>query len=256
MAEQIIVETHVHICEPSFDADRDEMLKRSFDNGIRKMINIGADVEENKKVIKFEKEGVFKSIGLHPHYIDKINDDVFNEIKEFIKNTKKIVAIGEIGLDYFKSPSSREFQMEIFEKFLMIAKECDLPVIIHSREAHDDVYGILREHKIKRRGIIHCFSGGLDIAKKFIDLGYFLGIGGVVTFPNSGVLKETVKNISVENIVLETDAPWLAPQPQRGKRNEPAYLNYVIEELARIKNMDKNDIIRQTTKNAEEIFNI
>jgi len=256
MPEQFIVETHVHICEPRFDADRDEMLKRSFESGIRKIINIGADVEENKKVIKFEKEGVFKSIGLHPHYIDEINDDVFNEIEGFIKNIKKIVAIGEIGLDYFKSPTSRELQTEIFKKFLIIAKEHNLPVIIHSRDAHEDVYDMLKEHKIERRGVIHCFTGGLDVAKKFIDLGYFLGIGGVVTFPNSGALKETIKNISIENVVLETDAPWLAPQQQRGKRNEPAYLNYVIEEIARIKNLDKNDIIRQTTKNAEEIFNI
>lgn len=256
MKEQIIIETHVHICEPRYDTDREEMLKRSFENGIKKLINIGADIEENKRVAGFEWEGVFKSIGLHPHYLNKFNDDVFNVIKGFIKNTKKIVAIGEIGLDYFKSPFPKERQVEVFRKFLTVAKEFNFPVIIHSRDAHNDIYNILKEYNIERKGIIHCFTGDFDTAKKFIDIGYLIGIGGVVTFPNAGLLKDTVKKLPIEFMVLETDAPWLAPQQQRGKRNEPAYLKYIIEEIAQIKNMDKNDIIEHTTKNAERIFNI
>ncbi len=256
MDEQIIVETHVHICEPRYDADREEMLKRSFENGIKKLINIGADIEENRRVVEFERDGVFKSIGLHPHYIDKFSENVFNEIKGFIKNKKNIVAAGEIGLDYFKSPSSKENQTGVFRKFLAVAKEFYLPVIIHSRDAHSDIYGILKEYNIERKGVIHCFTGDFETAQKFIDIGYLIGIGGVVTFPNAKILKETVKKIPIENIVLETDAPWLAPQQQRGKRNEPAYLKYIIEEIAKIKNIDENVIIQQTTKNAEKIFNI
>jgi len=256
MKEQIIIETHVHICEPRYDADREEMLQRSFENRVKKLINIGADIEENKRVAHFEREEVFKSIGLHPHYIDKFNDAVFNEIKELIKETKKIVAIGEIGLDYFKSPSPKERQAEVLRKFLDIAKEYHLPVIIHSRDAHDDIYDILKEYNIEKKGVIHCFTGDYDTAKKFIDIGYLIGIGGVITFPNAKLLKETVKKLPMEFIVLETDAPWLAPQQQRGKRNEPAYLKYIIEEIARIKNTDENDIIEYTTKNAERVFNI
>ncbi len=256
MMEQIIIETHVHICEPRFDADREEMLKRCFESGVKKLINIGADIEENKKVADFEREGVYKSIGLHPHYIEKFNDAVFNETKEIIKNTTKIVAIGEIGLDYYKSPSPVEQQKEFFKKFLNIAKEYNLPVIIHSRDAHNDVYAILKEFNIERKGIIHCFTGDFETAQKFIDIGYLIGIGGVVTFPNAGVLKDTVKKLPLDFFVLETDAPWLAPQQQRGKRNEPAYLKYVIEEIARIKNISGDDIIERTTKNAERVLGI
>jgi TatD DNase family protein len=256
MENRIIVETHVHICEPRYDNDREEMLKRSFENGIKKMINIGADIEETRKVVDFEHDGIFKSIGLHPHYIDKFDENLFNEIKGYIKNKKNIIAIGEIGLDYFKSPSSEEQQKKVFKKFLTLAKNNNLPVIIHSREAHMDVYEILKEYDIEKKGVIHCFTGDYETAKKFIDAGYFLGIGGVLTFPNAKVIKETVKRISIEHIVLETDAPWLAPQQQRGKRNEPLYLKYVIEEIARIKNMDENDVIEYTTNNAERIFDI
>lgn len=256
MKEQIIVETHVHICEPRYDVDREEILKRSFENGVKKLINIGADIEENRKVADFDREGVFKSIGLHPHYIDKFNDNIFNEITQLIRNTKNIIAIGEIGLDYYKSPSPKKSQIEVFKKFLSLAREYDLPVIIHSRDAHSDIYDILKEYNINRKGIIHCFTGEPETAQKFIDIGYFIGIGGVVTFPNAEILKDTVRKIPVEFMVLETDAPWLAPQQQRGKRNEPSYLKYIIKEIACIKNIGENEIIEQTTKNAEKIFKI
>jgi TatD DNase family protein len=256
MKEKIIIETHVHICEPRYDADREEMLSRSFENGIKKLINIGADIEEGKKVAAFDREGVFKSIGLHPHYIEKCSEDVFNEIKARIKNCKNIVAIGEIGLDFFKSPTSKEKQTEVFKKFLTVARDFNLPVIIHSREAHNEVYEILKEFNIEKKGVIHCFTGDLNTAKKFIDIGYFLGIGGVITFPNAKILKDTVKEISIDFVVLETDAPWLAPQQQRGKRNEPMYLKYVISEIAKLKNVNEDEIIETTTKNAEKLFNI
>ncbi|MCX7698483.1 MAG: TatD family hydrolase [Candidatus Goldbacteria bacterium] len=256
MKEQIIVETHVHICEPRYDVDRDEMLKRSFESGVKKLINIGADIEENKKVADFDRDGIYKSIGLHPHYIDKFNEDVFNEIKGYIVNKKNIVAVGEIGLDYFKSPSSKENQILIFKKFLSVAKEYNLPVVIHSRDAHDDVYNILKEYNLEKKGVIHCFTGNFETAQKFIDIGYLIGIGGVITFPNAAILKDTVRKLPLEFMVLETDAPWLAPQQYRGKRNEPAYLKYIIEKIAEIKNISVDEVIINTTKNAEKIFNI
>jgi TatD DNase family protein len=252
----MIIDTHIHICDERYDSDREEMLLSAALNGVKKFINIGAEINENKRVINYQKEGVYKAIGLHPHYIQQLNDNEFLEIKGYLKNTKDIVAIGEIGLDFYKNETPAEKQEEVFKKFLQLSKEFDLPVIIHSREAHNEVFNLLKEFNINKKGVIHCFTGDTETAKKFIDIGYYLGIGGVVTFPNAKVLKETVKNISLDFLVLETDAPYLAPQQQRGKRNESAYLKYIIDEISILKNVDVKEIEEKTSHNAEKLFNL
>lgn len=252
----MIIDTHIHICDERYDIDREEMLLSAVLNGVKKFINIGAEISENKKVINYEKEGVYKAIGLHPHYIQQLNDNEFLEIKRYLKKTKGIVAIGEIGLDFYQNENHAEKQKEVFKKFLQLSKEFDLPVIIHSREAHNEVFSLLKEFNLNKKGVIHCFTGDTDTAKKFIDIGYFLGIGGVVTFPNAKILKETVKNISLDFLVLETDAPYLSPQKQRGKRNEPAYLKYIIDEISILKNVDVKEIEEKTSHNAEKLFNL
>jgi len=252
----MIIDTHIHICDERYDSDREEMLLSAALNGVKKFINIGAEINENKRVINYQKEGVYKAIGLHPHYIQQLNDNEFLEIKGYLKNTKDIVAIGEIGLDFYKNETPVEKQKEVFKKFLQLSKEFDLPVIIHSREAHNEVFNLLKEFNINKKGVIHCFTGDTETAKKFIDIGYHLGIGGVVTFPNAKILKETVKNISLDFLVLETDAPYLAPQQQRGKRNESAYLKYIIDEISILKNVDVKEIEEKTSHNAEKLFNL
>jgi TatD DNase family protein len=242
----LIIETHVHISDAKYDTDREEMLKRAEAAGIKKFINIGAEAAETRKVADFDRQGVYKSVGLHPHYAGEGNEAFYAEIKGYLKNRKNIVAIGEIGLDYFKSTTPKDVQERVFREFLGIAREAGLPVVIHSREAHEDTFNILREFNIERRGIIHCFTGDQETAKKFLGEGYVLGIGGVITFPNAGVLKQTVAQLPLDAIVLETDAPWLAPQQVRGKRNEPAFLRQVVTVIAGLKGVTEQEVERVT----------
>ncbi len=252
----MLIDTHAHLCDSRYDEDRYEMLLRAKQAGVNKFINVGAELEEARRVAEFEYEGVKGTIGLHPHYIGLLNDKVYDEFYRMLKDDKKnkIAAIGEIGLDYFKSPVSREEQLSGFRKLLILAREFDKPVVIHSREAHDDVYNELAANGPLKKGVIHCFTAGLEEARKFTDLGYMLGIGGVITFPNAGALRDTVKEIPADFLVLETDAPWLAPQDKRGKRNEPAFIKTVAQKVAEIKNMDFEAVCDITTENAVKTF--
>jgi len=253
----MIIDTHIHLCDAMYDADRGEMLKRAKNAGVNKLINVGADMDENRRICEFSEvctDGIYASIGLHPHYAGEFNDAVYREIKELADRCKCIKAVGEIGLDYYKNETPKEIQAGVFEHMLLLAKEKNLPVAIHSREAYDDAYAILKQHGPGKKGVLHCFGMDYDTAKKYIDLGYALGIGGVVTFKNAPVLKDAVRKIPLEHIVLETDAPYLAPQAHRGKRNEPSYLQYVVAEIAALKNIMPQEVERVTTENAERLF--
>lgn len=252
----MIIETHVHLCDEKYDADRDEILKRANEAGVMKFLNIGAELKEVRKIAIMEIDNVFKAMGLHPHNAHEFSPAVYDEIKGYFKAQKKAVAVGEIGLDYYKSTTPKELQEKVFRAFLDLAKELDLPVAIHSREAFDDVYKLLKEYGIRKRGVIHCFTGDVNNAKRFIDMGYMLGIGGVITYPNAETLRQAVSEVPLEWLVLETDAPWLAPQAERGKRNEPACLKHIVQALARVKNVSVETIESVTTENAENLFNI
>jgi TatD DNase family protein len=251
----MIIETHLHLCDEKFDADRDGVLDRARQAGVTKIINIGAELKEVRKIAAMDLTGVYKAMGLHPHNAHEFSEEVFAEIKGYLRG-KGAVAVGEIGLDYYKSTTPAELQEKVFRKFLEAANELDLPVVIHSREAHQDTYKILREFGIRKRGIIHCFTGGVEDALKFTELGYVLGIGGVVTFPNAGPLRDAVKEIPLERLVLETDAPWLAPKSVRGKRNEPAYLREIAAKVAEIKNVSTAAVEESTTAAAERVLGI
>ncbi len=251
----MFIDTHVHLCDSRYDSDRDAMLARAFDAGVKYHINIGAELPECRKVAAFEHPGVLKAVGLHPHYIDTLSLEVLEEFKGYF-SSGKMAAVGEIGLDYFKSPNSKESQIEAFEKLLSYASECLLPVIIHSREAHSDVAAILKKHNPPKKGIIHCFTGDYETAKTFHDMGYLLGIGGVVTFPNAGPLKDTVARMPLESLVLETDAPWLAPQNVRGKRNEPSYIPDIAIAVAGIKGIKTGEVEESTTANTAKMFGL
>jgi len=245
----MIFDTHVHICDSRYDPDRGAMLSAARQAGVTKFLNIGAEHEENIRVLDFREDGVFASVGLHPHYAEQLNDE-----SEALTNSayreKRAQAVGEIGLDFFKSPTGKDIQMKVFRFFMKQAVENGLPVIIHSREAHGEVYAVLKEFGPGLKGIIHCYTGGLKQAEMFAGLGFIMGIGGVLTFPNAGELRETVEKLPAEFIAAETDAPWLAPQPERGKRNEPAFIRYVIEKIAEIRHISFEETARLTTANA------
>ena len=252
----MIVETHVHLCDEKFDGDRTEVLKRANTAGVIKFLNIGAELKEIRAIAALEIENVYKAMGLHPHNAHEFTEEVYSEIKEYFKTQIKAVAVGEIGMDYYKSTTPRGLQEKVFRRFLELACELNLPIAVHSREAHEDVLNILKEYELSKKGVIHCFTGDISTANKFTDLGYMLGIGGVITFPNAQSLRDAIKVIPLEFLVLETDAPWLAPQQERGKRNEPSYLKHIVKVIADLKTISVEQVENVTTKNAERLFNI
>jgi TatD DNase family protein len=251
-----IIDTHTHLYLDQFDDDFDEMIQRSFDCGVKKFVFPSISSKYNERMIntlnKFPKN-FFLMAGLHPVYV---NDDYQNELKIVKENLKnhKCVAVGEIGIDKHWDVSFLKQQKIAFQTQIDIAKEKDLPVIIHCRDAFNDIYDILiKNESDKLRGILHCFTGSLEDAKKLIDLNFKIGIGGVVTFKNGGIDK-FLNQIDISNIVLETDSPYLAPSPHRGKRNESSYIRYVIDKLSEIYGLSTSDIINQTSLNANDVF--
>ena len=251
-----IIDTHTHLYLDQFDNDFDEMIQRSFACGIKKFVFPSISSKYNEKMfsrLKKYPDNIFLMAGLHPVYV---KDDYENELKIVKENLKnyKCVAVGEIGLDKHWDLSYLEQQKIAFQSQIDIALERDLPIVIHCRDAFDDIYDILIKNKSdKLRGILHCFTGTLDDAKKIIDLNFKIGIGGVVTFKNGGIDK-FLNQIDISNIVVETDSPYLSPTPHRGKRNESSYITYVIDKLSDIYGLSNSDIISQTSLNATDVF--
>lgn len=247
----MLIDTHTHLTDEGFDIDL--VIKNALDKGVKYLIASGSDLVDNKlnneELLKYEN--VFLSAGYHPSLCNCVAENDFVYLEEMIKNNGKVVAIGEIGLDYHYGKDDRDAQIKLFKRQLDMAKIYDLPVVIHTRDAFLDTYNILKEYNL--RGVIHCFSGSLDVAKKFIDLGYYLGIGGVVTFKNSK-LKDVVKEIGIEKIVLETDAPYLSPF--RGEKNEPCNVREVANFLSDYLDIDSDYLENITSGNAIRIFDL
>ena len=251
-----IIDTHTHLYLEQFDEDFDDMMQRSFDCGLKKFVFPSISSKYNEKmlsVLKKYPKNFFLMAGLHPVYVkDNFRDEL--KIVELNLENQKCVAVGEIGLDKHWDISFLKQQKIAFQAQIDMAIERDLPVIIHCREAFDDIYEILLNSKSEKlRGILHCFTGSLDDAKKIIDLNFKIGIGGVVTFKNGGIDK-FLDQIDISNIVLETDSPYLSPTPHRGKRNESSYITYVIDKLSEIYGLSNSDIITQTSLNANDVF--
>lgn len=252
-----LIDTHCHLEMDVFDNDREEVIKRAKDSGIEAIITISSDFESNLKGVELSSkyDFIYSSIGIHPHDAKDFSEDIFNKIKALREKTKKIVAIGEIGLDYHYDNSPRNIQRDVFIKQLKYANEVDFPVIIHSRDAKNDTLNIVKDSFIKR-GVFHCFSGDMDMAEKVISMGFFISIAGPVTFKNARRLREIVKIIPDEHLLIETDAPYLTPEPLRGKRNEPSYLFYTAKTIAEIRGISLEDLSRITTLNAKRLFGI
>ena len=251
-----IFETHAHYDDDAFDGDREQLLKEMHDGGIDYIVNIGCSMENSRHIVDMVKEYdfLYGTVGVHPSDIEGLTDADMQELEKLAQE-KKILAIGEMGLDYHYDNVIKEEQAKWFIAQLEIAKRCDMPVVIHSRDAAKDTLDIVREHHNGvTPGIIHCFSYGVEMAKAYLDMGYYIGVGGVVTFKNAKKLKEVVEYTPLERIVLETDAPYLAPTPYRGKRNCSLYLQHVAEEIAAIKGVSVDEVCAVTYENAKTVY--
>ena len=250
-----IIDTHTHIYDKQFEEDFDDVIDR-IENQLEGIVSIGFDLESSQKSIELAKKYNFVHavVGVHPVDISKYNDEVEKEIEKLALNEEKVVAIGEIGLDYHWMADPKEVQAEGFRKQMALAERVKKPVVIHTREALQDTLDILAEFP-NVGGILHCYPGSYEAAKPFLDR-YFLGIGGTLTFKNNRKTKELVEVLPLEKIVIETDCPYLTPVPFRGKRNEPIYTKYIAEEIAKIKNISVEEVIKVTTENAKKIYGI
>lgn len=249
-----MIDSHCHL--EMFEDQEEEIIRKAYDAGVTSIITISSDRESIDKAIKIAEKYpmVYASVGIHPHHAVQLEDKVLQDIFEKSRHPK-VIAIGEIGLDYHYNHSPKDVQINAFKSQLKLAKEIGLPVIVHSREAFEDTYKILRESQVKS-GVMHCFSGNVYQAKKFIELGFFISISGVITFKNANKVKEVATFVPDENIIIETDAPYLAPEPLRGKKNEPAYIIYIAEALAKLREVTIEDIDRITTLNIKKLFKI
>lgn len=254
----MIFETHAHYDDARFNEDRDELLRRLPEEGVGVVINSGASVESTRDTIRLAGmyDHVYAAVGVHPSEIAELDDAFMDWMKEQTK-WEKTVAIGEIGLDYYwdKEPEVQEKQRYWFGRQIELAKETNLPIIVHSRDAAADTMQVMKEHHAEElTGVIHCFSYSKEMALEFIKMGYYIGIGGVITFKNAKKLVEVVEAIPLERIVLETDCPYMAPEPYRGKRNSSLYLTYVRDKIAEIKGVSSEEVERVTEANARALF--
>lgn len=252
----MIFETHAHYDDEAFLEDRDTLLESFTENNIEYVINIGASIESTKQTIALmEKYSfIYGALGVHPSDSAKLNEENFAWLKEQL-SLEKAVAVGEIGLDYYWDKPDRSIQKHWFERQLLLAREVKKPVSIHSREAAQDTLEIMKSAKAEEvGGVIHCFSYGKEMAREFLNMDFHLGIGGVVTFSNAKKLKEAVAYIPMDKILLETDSPYLAPVPYRGKRNCSLYIPYIAKEIADIKGITQEEVIEITNQNAKKLF--
>ena len=252
----IIFDTHAHYDDDSFDEDREAVLSQIKENGVVGILNCASSYESIDKTynLTIENDFIYGALGIHPENADEFNDDVEKEIIELVNKNKKIIAIGEIGLDYYwEENPSKEIQKEVFRRQMKLAETLNLPVIIHDRDAHGDTLEIIKEFP-NVKGIVHCFSGSVEFAVECIKLGYYIGVGGIVTFKNAKKIVEVVKQIPLENILVETDAPYMAPTPNRGKRNKSDYIAYIIEQIAQIKNLNPKEVNLAVNSNFKRLI--
>ncbi|MDE6026357.1 MAG: TatD family hydrolase [Lachnospiraceae bacterium] len=260
-----IFETHAHFDDEDFDEDRDKLLLSMKNNGIEKLVNIGAGLASCKNTLQLmEKyDFIYGAIGVHPSEVSDLEEydggdtAAINALRQMALSQSKTVAIGEIGLDYHYENTDKALQKKWFVKQMELADELKLPIVVHSRDAAADTVDIMKaNHAETLGGVIHCYSYTKELARVFLDMGYFFGIGGVITFKNARKLVETVEYLPLESIVLETDSPYLAPEPYRGKRNSSLNLPYVAEAIAKIKNISVEEVYRATWNNALKLYNL
>lgn len=250
-----IFDTHAHYDDSRFDEDREELLKSLKNKGVSHVVNCGCDLKSSLTTLALAEklDFVYAAIGVHAHEAEEATEEDLAEIEK-LYHKDKVVAVGEIGLDYHYDFSPRERQLEVFERQLQLAKELDLPVIVHDREAHEDTMNLLKKYRPK--GVVHCFSGSAEMAKEIVRLGMYIGIGGAVTFKNAKKPVEVVEYLPLDRLLLETDAPYMTPVPFRGQRCDSSHIAYTAEKIAEIKGIDVQMLIDICNENAKKLFNI
>ena len=250
-----IFDSHAHYTDKAFNDDRENMLGSLKESGICGVINCGADLLSSEKSVALSEkyDYIYCACGVHPEEVDGLPENYIDILRNMAQN-KKCVAIGEIGLDYYWRQDNKELQKKVFEEQILLAKELALPIIVHDREAHEDTLAILKKHKPK--GVLHCFSGSVETAKEILKLGMYIGLGGAVTFKNAKKPVEVAEMLPLDRLLLETDCPYMAPVPMRGKRNYSAYIEYVAEKIAEIKGIDPQTVTDQATENTKTLFGI
>lgn len=255
---KMIFETHGHYDDERFDEDRDELLKECEAQGIKLIMNIGADIKSSRATVELANRynHVYGAVGVHPSEVGDMTDKDIEELENMALDNAKIKAIGEIGLDYYYDDNPpKDVQAHWFQAQLELAKKLLLPVVIHSRDAALDTMNIMKEMKAEEiGGVVHCYSYSVEMAREFVKMGFYIGIGGVITFANSKKLREVALDIPLDRLVLETDSPYLTPVPYRGKRNSALYIPYIAEEIAKIKNISVEEVYKATFENGKKLY--
>jgi len=254
----MLIDSHAHLGMPQYDRDRYEVIRRAMDAEVDLIFTVGTDIRDCRKAVEIARgnERVFAIIGIHPHNAKDVDKGTFADLKA-LSQDGKVKAIGEIGLDFFRNLSPKDVQMARFRQQIDLAKELGLPIVVHARDAQKEVLTILREEEAGEiGGVFHCFSGDYDMARSFMDMGFSLSIPGTITFKNSSELREVIKRIPLDRILVETDCPFLTPMPFRGKRNEPAYVKITALKLAEVKGLSFDEVARITSKNAKRVFRL
>lgn len=253
-----LFDSHCHVDEPKFDEDRDEVLARMREAGVTRYAVIGSDMATSQHCLKYiqNHEGAYAAVGIHPHEAKGYQDGDLDTLAQWMK-LPKVQAIGEIGLDYYYDLSPREVQQDICLKQMALARDLSVPVAFHIRDAHQDMLDMMKANRsLLTGGIIHCFSGSWEIAKEYLKLGYYISFAGPVTFKKAPKLQEAAMQVPLDRLLIETDSPYLAPEPMRGRRNEPTHVRFVCEKIAALRNMDAEELAAQTTANAMTVYRI
>lgn len=253
----MLVDSHTHIQLSQFNQDRELMLERAREAEVNTILIIGFDLDTSLGAIELAEkhDNLYATVGMHPHDANKLTHSILESFRRNIQHPK-VIAVGEIGLDYYRNLSLPKIQKEAFEQQLDLAEEMDMPIIIHNRDAYMDILPILERRSGKISGVLHCFTGDVDLMHRCLDTGFYLGIGGIVTYPNAKDLQKVAEEIPLERLLIETDCPWLSPQFKRGKRNEPSYVRAVAEKIAEIRNTTVESIGHITTQNFNSLFRI
>ena len=256
----MIADSHCHLDYPNLYNELDDVVNRAIKNDVKLLLTICTTVESFKriKLIVDKYKNIYGTFGIHPHETKNFKNMTDALIIEYKNESKKIIGIGETGLDYYYNHSDKNIQKKIFEQHIEAAKELDIPLVVHSRDAEIDTFDILKSYMkdSKLKTIIHCFTGSKDFAKKIINIGCYISISGIITFKGSNELSETISSIPIDKLLVETDSPYLAPIPNRGKSNEPSFITHIIEKLSIIRNIEKKVIIENTTNNFRKLFNL
>ena len=251
------IDSHAHLCEANFKEDLDEVIDKAQSVGVTRIMVIACSIEQGYQALKLRE--TYKmldiAVGLHPEDADDVSEKTYQQLEELL-STGKFSAVGEIGLDYYWRNDNKQVQNDVFNRQIELANKYDLPIIVHSRDAASDTFNILKKHVVKNTGVMHCYSGSVEMAKEYLKLGFYISLAGPVTFKNAIMPKAVAQAIPLSSLLIETDCPFMAPQPMRGKRNEPSFVVYIGEEICRLKDVTSNEFIDQLNINYQHLFKV